>query len=321
MSMKNNIFGIILAGGGGTRLWPASRELYPKQFLNLTGDKTLLQLTFDRLKKFIPEQNMVTITSHRHVATVKAQLGISHVALGEIVGKNTAPAICLGVRYIETKCSDDPVIIVCPSDHLIKNEEKFLKAVDEGYEKAKEGAVVLFGIKPTTPETGYGYVNATSKTFKEKPDYETALKYIQYGDYYWNGGIFMFKLSTILEEMNKHTPEIVANIDNYKKLPSISIDYGVMEKSDKLTVIPLDCGWSDLGSWEAVYNVLEKDKNNNSLKGDVTALKTENSLVYSTSRKVAAIGLKDIIVVETEDAVLVCHRNNAQDVRHIVENN
>lgn len=319
MDIKKNIYGIILAGGGGTRLWPASSEKTPKQFLNLIGDKSLLEHTFTRLKKFIPESNILTITNNRHVNDVKAQLGSSHVAIGEPLGKNTAPAIALGAKYIQKNYNDDPVIIVTPSDHLIKNDEKFMQAVEDGIKRAEEGYIVLFGIKPTRPETGYGYVNATSKTFKEKPDFETALKYLQYGDYYWNGGIFMFKLSTILEEMEKYTSEILANLDKYEKLPSISIDYAVMEKTDKLMVVPVDCGWNDLGSWDAVYDVMEKDKEKNAFKGDAIALKTENTLVYSTSKKVAVIGVKDIIVVETDDAVLVCHRENSQDVKQIVE--
>ncbi len=319
MNIKNNLYGIILAGGGGTRLWPASLDVCPKQFLNLTGDKTLLQLTFDRLKKFIPEENIVTITNLKHVETVKSQLGKSHIALGEPVGKNTAPAIGMGLQYISEKNDNDPVIIVCPSDHLIKNDDKFINATEEGIKRAEQGFIVLFGIKPARPETGYGYVHATSGTFREKPDYETALKYIQYGDYYWNGGIFMFKLSTILGEMKKFTPEILANLDNYENLPSISIDYAVMEKTDKLTVVPVDCGWSDLGSWDAVYEVLDKDKDKNSLKGDVIAINTQDSLVYGTSRTVATVGVKDVIVVETEDGVLVCHREHSQQVKNVVE--
>lgn len=319
MNNKANIYGIILAGGGGTRLWPASSEKTPKQFLDLTGEKSLLRLTFDRLQKFIPKENLITITNEKHVSEVKSQLGASHVAIGEPLGRNTAPAIALGAKYIEENYNGDPVIMVSPSDHLIKNKDAFIKAVEEGYKKAEEGYIVLFGIKPTRPETGYGYVNATSKTFKEKPDFETALKYLQYGDYYWNGGIFMFKLSTILGEMKKLTPEILANIDKYDKLPSISIDYAIMEKTDKLLVVPMDCGWSDLGSWDAVYDVMEKDKEKNAVKGDAIVLKSQNTLVYSGSRKVAAIGVKDIIIVETEDAVLVCHRENSQDVKQIVE--
>lgn len=314
-----DIFGIILAGGGGTRLWPLSRDAYPKQFLTLTEDRSLFQLTFDRLKKFIPSENIISVTNNNHIDTLNCQVESSHVALGEPMGRNTAPAIALGINYIEKNTSADPVIIVCPSDHLIKNEEEFIKVAQEGAKLAQEGCIVLFGIKPTKPETGYGYVNAKTNIFKEKPDYETAKKYLNDGDYYWNGGIFMFKLSTILEEMKKHTPEILENIDEYEKLPSISIDYAVMEKTDKLTVLPLDCGWNDLGSWDAVYEVLDKDKENNALKGDVIALNTENSLIFSSSKKVAAIGVKDIIVVETEDAVLICQRENSQDVKKVVE--
>ena len=319
MNKKTNIFGIILAGGGGTRLWPLSGETCPKQFLSLTEEKTLLQLTFERLTKFIPSENIITVTNHKHVDIVKKQLGDAHKAIGEPLSRNTAPAIALGVQHIQEICKDDPVIMVCPSDHLIKNEKNFVKAAYEGAKLAEKGSLVIFGIKPTRPETGYGYVHATSRTFKEKPDYDTALKYLQFGDYYWNGGIFMFKLSTILEEMKKFTPEILANINNYEKLPSISIDYAVIEKSDKLTVIPVDFGWSDLGSWDSVYDVLHKDKNKNAINGDVIALNTQNSLIYSTSKKIATYGVKDIIVVETEDGVLVCRREDSQHVKEIVE--
>lgn len=318
MNNTNNLCGIILAGGSGTRLWPMSSEAYPKQLLNLTGDKSLLQLTWQRLSRFITPERLITITNNRHVSAVKQQLGNAHKAIGEPAGRNTAPAVALGIRHIREEYGDDPIIMVCPSDHLIKNEETFQNAALKGIELAENGRIITFGIKPTRTETGYGYIQASTGKFREKPDYDTALRYIQSGDYYWNGGIFMFKLSTITEELEKFVPEILRDIDDYEKLPSISIDYAVMEKSSKISVIPVDCGWSDLGSWEAVYDVLEKDNEKNAVKGDVITLNTKDSLIYSTSRTVATIGVRNIVVVETPDAVLVCNKDDSQAVKMVL---
>jgi len=346
--MQKDLFGIILAGGSGSRLWPLSRELYPKQFLSFSEEKTLLQLTYQRLQKFTEPQNIVTVANNRHVSGIRFQLGkledyTKHCVIGEPLAKNTAPAIALGICSIKKLAGkEDPVVIVAPSDHLIKNKIKFTEAVLEGAETAKQGYIVTFGIKPSAPETGYGYIKILpdqkiGKTglktdcFKEKPNHSTAEEYIKSGKYFWNSGIFMFKLSTIIEEFENKAPEIISRLKNtnledscscrevYEKFPSISIDYAIMEKSDRIVLIPAEFDWNDLGSWEAIYSVSAKNQNNNVIKGDVQDIKCKDSLLYSSSRHVAAIGLKDTVIVETADAVLVCSRNDSQEVKKAFE--
>ncbi len=342
--MQNDLFGIILAGGSGSRLWPLSRELYPKQFLSFSEDNTLLQQTYLRLKQFMPPENILTVANEKHVPGISFQLGqiekqIPHNILGEPVAKNTAPALALGTYFIRNIAKDDnPVILVAPSDHLIKDDKNFTKAVLEGAKIARQGFIVTFGIKPSSAETGYGYIKVLpdqkvgdtglkTDCFKEKPDYETALQYVESGEYYWNSGIFMFSLSTILEEFEGKEPEIINKIrginlekrdslrGTYENLPSISIDYAVMEKSDRIVLIPAEFDWNDLGSWEAIYSVSENNSGNNVVKGNITDIDCENSLIYSSSRCVCAIGIKDTIVVETDDAVLVCDRKDSQRVK------
>jgi mannose-1-phosphate guanylyltransferase/mannose-6-phosphate isomerase len=342
--MQNNIYGMILAGGSGSRLWPLSRELYPKQFLSFSDDKSLIQLTYERLTKFAAPENIITVTNKDQAPLVNSQLSelageVGKNALGEPCARNTAPAIALGMYLIKQKSGDtDPVIIVAPSDHLIKDTDTFRKNALQGTEIARQGYIVTFGIKPSCPETGYGYIKADlskkvgetgvlAEGFREKPDYDTAVKYVGSGDYFWNGGIFMFTLSTMTEEFKKNAPEIleiINNIDlndnssleeNYAKLPSISIDYAVMEKSSRIVVIPAEFDWNDLGSWEAIHEVSGKDDRNNLVKGDVHTIDCQNSIIYSSSRHISAIGVKDLIIVETDDAVLVCDRRDSQRVK------
>ncbi len=345
--MQKNLVAIILAGGSGSRLWPLSRELYPKQFLNFSEDKTLLQLTYARLKQFT--ENIITVANDKHLPGVSFQLleiekDAKHNIIGEPVAKNTAPAIALGSLFIQENFAEhgDPVIIVAPSDHLIKDDKSFTKAVLEGAEIAKQGYIVTFGIKPSAPETGYGYIKVLpdqkfGKTgvktdcFREKPDYDIAAEYVRSGEYFWNSGIFIFSLSTILEEFEKKEPEIQHKIreinfkdkasyrEIYGKLPSISIDYAIMEKSDRIILIPAEFDWSDLGSWEAIYEISPKDHHNNVVKGDVISINCENSLIYSSSRCISTVGLTDMIVVETDDAVLVCNRKDSQKVKEVFE--
>ena len=335
------MYGIILAGGSGSRLWPLSRELYPKQLLNLNSDKSLLQSTFERLEGFMPKDNIVSITNTKHTSNVRMQLSelSSKVnLLSEPVSKNTAPAIALAVKFIMQKSNSDPVIIVVPSDHLIENQDKFLSTVKKGERLAEAGYIVTFGIKPDYPETGYGYINTSDelqdgfkvKEFVEKPDLETAKQYLKAGTYYWNSGIFMFKASTLIQEIEKLVPEI-ANISNeidftksdeipfikFDKMPNISIDYAVMEKSDKIALVKLESDWNDLGSWQSIYDVSQKDKNGNVFVGHVLDKDSKNSFVYSSSKLVATIGLEDTVIVETEDAILACKKDKTQDVKYI----
>ena len=335
------MYGIILAGGSGSRLWPLSRELYPKQLLNLNSDKSLLQSTFERLEGFMPKDNIVSITNTKHTSNVRMQLSelSSKVnLLSEPVSKNTAPAIALAVKFIMHKSNSDSVIIVVPYDHLIENQDKFLSTVKKGEKLAEAGYIVTFGIKPDYPETGYGYINTSDelqdgfkvKEFVEKPDLETAKQYLKAGTYYWNSGIFMFKASTLIQEIEKLAPEI-ANISNeidftksdeipfikFDKMPNISIDYAVMEKSDRIALVKLESDWNDLGSWQSIYDVSQKDKNGNVFVGHVLDKDSKNSFVYSSSKLVATIGLEDTVIVETEDAILACKKDKTQDVKYI----
>ena len=337
------MYGIILAGGSGSRLWPLSRELYPKQLLNINSDKSLLQSTFDRLKHCMPEKNIVSITNIKHSSNVRMQLSeISQtpVILSEPTAKNTAPAIVLAAKFIMQKSNSDPVILVVPSDHLIIDNDKFLSTVNKGEKLAREGYIVTFGIKPDYPETGYGYINTSEqlgdgfkvKEFVEKPDFETAEKYLRDGTYFWNSGIFMFKASTLLNEAASHAP-VIAKISeefdfsksdeipfiNFDKMPNISIDYAIMEKSSKIALVKLESDWNDLGSWKSIYDVSKKDENGNVFIGHVLDKDSKNSFVYASSKLVATVGLEDTIIVETEDAILACKKDQTQNVKHIYD--
>lgn len=337
------MFGIILAGGSGSRLWPLSRELYPKQLLNVNSDKSLLQATFERLRYFMPAENIMSITNVKHTANVRLQLENltkDAIVLSEPLAKNTAPAIAVSTKFIQSK-DEDPVILVVPSDHLIENNQKFYETVKKGEKLAEKGYIVTFGIEPSYPETGYGYINILKtpvldgfkvKEFVEKPDAKTAKKYVEAKTYFWNSGIFMFKASTMIEEIKKLSPEIFKIMEKFdfsktdkieynkfNKMPNISIDYAIMEKSDKIALVKLESDWNDLGSWQSIYDVSKKDKNNNVMIGHVLDENSKNSLVYASSKLVATIGLEDTVLIETEDAVLACKKDKTQDVKKIFD--
>lgn len=339
------MYSLILAGGSGSRLWPLSRELYPKQLLNLNMEQSLLQSTYQRLACFTPSKNIISITNVKHISNVKSQLKElcdSPNVLAEPVAKNTAPAIAVAVKYISTVSKeDDPVILVVPSDPLIKDLAGFKTSVMRGEKLAKQGYIVTFGVEPTYPETGYGYVNISDekleegykvKEFVEKPDAETAQKYVDAKTYFWNSGMFMFKVSTFMEELQKANSEIFNNLSgfdfsksseisflDFEKMPSISIDYAVMEKSDKIALVKLESDWNDLGSWQSIYEVSEKDENGNVFVGNVIDEHSKNTYAYSSSKLVATIGLEDTVIVETEDAILACKADKTQDVKLIYD--
>ena len=337
------MYGIILAGGSGSRLWPLSRELCPKQLLNITGEKSLLQATFERLQNLMPEENILSITNTKHLANVRMQLKDYYAApiiLSEPVSKNTAPAAAVSVKYISENKNSDEIILVVPSDHLIHDVQKFSEAIEKGKQLAEQGFVVTFGVEPSYCETGFGYIKTSEKIddgfkvekFVEKPDLKTAQKYLQDKTMFWNSGIFMFKPSVFFNELKRHAGnifEITEKIDfknseeipfvEFDKMPNISLDYALMEKSDNLVMIKLESDWKDLGSWDAIYDISPKDNNGNVFVGHVLDEGSKNSLVYSSSKLVATIGLEDIVLVETEDAILACRKDKTQDVKHIYE--
>lgn len=330
------MFGVILAGGSGSRLWPLSRELYPKQLLNLYSKESLLQSTFERLNKFIPANNIISITNTKHLSNVKMQLGQlseNSIVLSEPISKNTAPAIAMGVKYVIENSDNDETVLVVPSDLFIDNNELFEQTIKKAQEYADKGHIVTFGVKPTYPETGFGYIKSENNRvikFTEKPDKTTAKTYFESGNYFWNSGIFMFKTSTIIHELEKYCPEISAIIKNLKcsdvipftefdRMPNISIDYALLEKSNNIVMIELDSGWKDLGSWQSIYEVSPKDNCGNVFVGHVLDKDSKNSFVYSSSKLVATIGLEDTVVIETEDAILACKKDKTQEVKQIYE--
>ncbi len=334
---------LILAGGSGIRLWPASREAYPKQFLKLGGKKSLLQQTLERILKIASPKDILLLTNEQYRFLVLSDVNevskdLADNILLEPTRRNTAPAIALGMKYCLEKLGISPeeVLFVCPSDHIIKPVEKFGEYVKLAEKVAKQGYIVAFGIKPLYPETGYGYIEITGKDlggyylverFTEKPNLETAKRFLSEGNYFWNSGMFVFTIETMIEELRLCAPEIYQLFDqplddmiaNFPKMPDISIDYAVMEKSKKVVAIPMDIYWSDIGSWDSLYDALDKDEKSNVILGDVLAKDTESCLVIGNKRLIATVDLKDLIIVETDDAILIAKRGSAQKVKHILE--
>ena len=337
---------VIMAGGTGSRLWPMSRKNLPKQLLKLDGDLTMLQATVDRLQGLpCMAPSVICNEDYRFmVAEQLRQMGSDTSALIlEPVGRNTAPAIALAAIEA-TRHGDDPVMLVLAADHVIRNADAFRQCVVEGNALVEKGKIVTFGIVATHPETGYGYLKAASKTgasaveaFVEKPDAATAQRYFDSGDYFWNSGMFMFKASRYLTELGKHRPDILeacqkamANVghdldftrvdaDAFAACPSESIDYAVMEKAHDVWVVPMDAGWNDVGSWSALKDIGDKDANGNVCHGDIIMHNTSNSYIRAENKMIATVGLDNVIVVETKDAVLVANGDNAQDIKKIVD--
>ena len=338
---------VILCGGAGTRLWPLSRELYPKQLLALVDDYSLLQNTVSRCAGHPDVTAPMLVCNEEHRFLVAEQLREIEVEASRIIlepeGRNTAPAVALAAHEA-MKADDDAILVVLPSDHVIQKTALFLEALTTAIDLAKDDALVTFGVVPDKPETGYGYIKkgmATGAAFKvdkfvEKPDVATASEFLQSGLYCWNSGMFVFKASAYLKELAAQTPEIAdamarataevsvdldftrVDAEAFKSSPSDSIDYAVMEHTADALVVPLDADWSDIGSWDALWQISEKDEHNNTLVGDAVVHGVEGSLVWSESRLVSVVGLNDVIVVETADAVMVASQDQAQDVKSIV---
>lgn len=342
---------VILAGGSGTRLWPLSRELYPKQMIRLVNDNTMLQNTLVRLAGLERCGAPLVICNQEHRFMAAEQLRAINIAphaiILEPVGRNTAPAVAVAALKLMEN-DQDPLMLVLPADHDIKNIPNFTAALEQGRSLAETDVLVTFGIVPQGPETGYGYIRkgelldpasgaSRLSRFVEKPDRKTAETYVASGDYCWNSGMFMFRASTILRELTLHAPDIVSACraaltkgvsdldffrlepDAFFLSPSDSLDYSVMEKTDQGVVVPIDAGWNDLGSWDALWSTGEKDKNNNVVLGDVITRNAVNSYFNAQSRLIAAVGVSDLVVVETKDAVLVASREQVQDVKSVVE--
>lgn len=334
---------VVMAGGSGTRLWPLSRAHFPKQFLAINSPQTMLQETVSRLAG-LRVADSITICNEDHRFLVAEQLrGID--ALGKIVlepvGRNTAPAIALAALAAEK----DSLLLVLAADHVIENTAAFTRAVEDAIPLAAAGKLVTFGVPPTAPHTGYGYIKAGSPTgvgfdvglFTEKPDLQTAAEYLSAGGYYWNSGMFLFRAGRYLEELNAFRPDIyevcvsaMANpqpdldflrVDSevFSTCPAESIDYAVMEKTADAVVVPLNAGWNDIGSWSSLWDVGHKDKAGNVTQGDVLLCDTQDSYVRSDAHLVAALGVEDLVVVSTKDAVLVAHKDRVQDVKIIAQ--
>ena len=339
---------VLLSGGSGTRLWPLSREAYPKQFLPLVGEHTMVQDTWLRVAPLASAAPIV-VANEEHRFLVAEQLrqidAPTPAIVLEPVGRNTAPAIAAAALQAMVD-GQDPLLLVLPSDHVVRDPEAFRTAVLQACPAAEAGALVTFGIVPATPETGFGYIQADTQRgtgndlqrvlrFVEKPDADTAAAYLRDGGYFWNSGMFLFRASRYLEELGKFRPDIVNAVNAsfvaaardgdfirldkaaFAASPSDSIDYAVMENTDAAVVLPVDIGWNDVGSWAALWDVAERDSDGNAHHGDVIAVDSRNSYAYAR-RLVALVGVDDIVVVETDDAVLVARKDRVQEVRQVV---
>ncbi|OUS25772.1 mannose-1-phosphate guanylyltransferase/mannose-6-phosphate isomerase [Gammaproteobacteria bacterium 45_16_T64] len=344
------ILPVIMAGGSGSRLWPMSRSLYPKQFLPLGGgaesNSSMLQVTLERLSGLSVDAP-ITICNEEHRFIVAEQLrraGCSGNIILEPVGRNTAPAIALAAG-VASSSENDPLLLVLAADHMIQDQEAFTASINKAIPIAEEGKLVTFGIVPTEPHCGYGYIRRGGAVgdgfvvseFVEKPSLETAKKYVNSQDYYWNSGMFLFRASRFLDELGTHRPDIAlaceralgktskdldfirVDKDEFMGCPDESVDYAVMEKTQDAVVVPMDAGWNDIGSWSALWDVAEKDSDGNAVEGDTILHDSKGCYVNSKERLVAVVGLEDVVVVDTKDAVLVAAKDRVQDVKKIVE--
>ena len=352
MTKKNApLYAVIMAGGSGTRLWPRSRKRKPKQLLDIVSSKTMIQETVERLDPLIDGNHTLVVVGEVHFKDIDQQL--AHIPTENILiepsGKNTAPCIGLAAIHIKAR-HENAVMVVLPSDHLIRKANRFRKVIKAAAAVAlKEQSLVTIGIEPTFPETGYGYIQIGEKAFtvqnedvhkvvafKEKPTLSTAKKFLKTGNYLWNSGMFIWSVETILSQIKAHLPSLYKGLmkieasfgkDNeskvlarvYDSIEPESIDFGVMEKARKVLLLRGGFGWNDIGSWAAMEQLWPKDKDGNFLNADVVSIESSGNIIHSTKKLVAVIGLNDIVIIETEDALLVCPKERAPDVRHAVE--
>lgn len=347
------VHAVIMAGGVGTRFWPASRREQPKQFLKVFGERTLIQETVDRIGDLVPPERCYVVTNKRYVDETRAQLPTipPENVLAEPISRNTAP--CINFAAVELARRDpEAMMVVLPADHMIKDDERFRACLRAAIETAREpGALVTIGIQPTHPATGYGYIQFEQsrdesgdnhpaypvKTFAEKPDIETAERFLYSGDFVWNSGMFVWRVDTVLDNLQRFVPRTYEAFQPLRNLPasadatsviqaafetsqSISIDYAIMERADHVYVVPGSFGWSDIGDWRAVYDLSKKDEHGNALDGEVIVQNSSRCLVRATEgRLVVLVGIHDALVIETEDATLVCSRDQSQQVKSVVE--
>lgn len=340
---------VILSGGSGTRLWPLSRANFPKQFLGVTQERSLFQLTMDRLRELTSAPALI-VGNEAHRFILAEQLRQDGIRPGALLlepeGKNTALAIGVAAVFA-MRDGADPLLLVLPADHVIQNVPAFHRAVQSGVHAARQGAIIAFGIVPTSAETGYGYLRVAHadcgavpcavEAFVEKPDAQTAQSYLEDGRHFWNGGMFLFRASVILAELRRYRPDIEAaaqaavaqatqdldftrlDAQAFRGAPGESIDYAVMENSDRVQMVPLDAGWSDVGAWNAIWQAGQQDAQGNVLRGDVLSHAARDSYVHAQHRLVGLVGVEGLVVVETADAVLVAAKQHVQDVKKIVE--
>ncbi|MEI6125414.1 MAG: mannose-1-phosphate guanylyltransferase [Pseudomonadota bacterium] len=341
---------VIMAGGKGTRFWPRSRAAAPKQLLDIIDEKTMIQETVSRVAGLVPKERIIIVTAKDHAADLHAQVPDipERNILVEPFGRNTAPCICLAALKIKA-ASPDETMIVLPADHYIGNPPAFLRLLEAACAAAQQtGCLVTLGVTPDKPETGYGYIQCGAPAgsygekdffrvtgFHEKPTLETARKFVAEGIYLWNSGMFVWKVSAVLAAIERYLPGIYEELAGavpflgkpeagqalaaaYTAIESISIDYGVMEKADNVITVKGDFGWNDIGSWSAIYEIARKDAQGNAVRGKVIAVDSENILAYSPRKLTAVVGLKDVCIIETDDALLVCAMDRAQDVKRVV---
>ncbi|MNW44195.1 Alginate biosynthesis protein AlgA [compost metagenome] len=342
---------LILAGGKGERFWPKSRTNLPKQFLNISGNKSMIQQTVDRLQKLMPIEQIFIITNESYAELIKVQipsLPLENIII-EPVGRNTAPCVGLASIIIEEKFPDSSMIVL-PSDHIIKNQDEFVSILKAAVEVSKQDDnLVTLGITPTYPETGYGYIESSDQTieidnhiahkvnqFVEKPDEARAKMYVDAGNYYWNSGIFVWRLPIIRNYIRTLMPQMHDLLESMKssfannprneviksefpKMPDQSIDYGIMEKANNIYVIPCVLGWDDVGSWTALERINELDENGNAINGNILSLDTKRCIIESNGKLIATLGVEDLIIVETDDVTLICKKDKAQEVKSLIK--